>query len=201
MEALGLPDAMCRKVDMLDRESVLAAVAEAEAAYSPAEILVNNAGIMMNGDPTTQDPSEWDKMIDVNMKGSMNAIHAVLKGMVDRESGTIVNVGSIAGRKTFGAHSVYCGTKFGLHAITETIREEVARKNVRLITMAPGMVSTELIEGSTDKDAREGWLNYAEEIGGALVPDDIAGSILWACEAPQRMCVRELVICPTHQEP
>lgn len=197
MEALELPHAMSRKVDVLDRDALNAAVAEAETRYGGAEILINNAGIMMNGDPVKQSPEEWDRMIDVNLKGVMNGIHTVLPGMVERESGTIVNLGSIAGRKTFGAHSVYCGTKFGVHAITETIREEVSQKNVRLITMAPGMVGTELIDGSTDQEAKAGWLDYAEAIGGPLVPEDIADAILYACQAPQRVCLREIVIYPT----
>lgn len=201
MEALGLPNALCRQVDVLDRDALKTAIAEAEAKFGPAEFLINNAGIMLNGDPAKQSPEEWDRMIDVNLKGVMNGIHAVLPGMVERESGTIVNIGSIAGRKTFGAHSVYCGTKFGVHAITETIREEVSQKNVRLITIAPGMVGTELIEGSTDEAAKAGWLAYAEQIGGPLVPEDIADAILYACQAPQRVCVREIVICPTRQEP
>ena len=201
MEGLALPNAICRRVDVLDREALQAAVTEAEAQFGPAEILVNNAGIMLNGDPTKQSPDEWDRMIDVNLKGVMNGIHAVLPGMVARESGTIVNIGSIAGRKTFGAHSVYCGTKFGVHAITETSGEEVSQKNVRLITIAPGMVGTELIEGSTDEAAKAGWKDYASQIGGPLEPGDVAEAILYACQAPQRVCIREIVICPTRQEP
>jgi len=201
MEALNLPLSICRAVDVLDRDALDAAVAEAEAEYGPAEYLVNNAGIMLNGDPTKQSPEEWDEMIDINLKGVMNGIHAVLPGMVERESGTIVNLGSIAGRKTFGAHSVYCGTKFGVHAITETIREEVSQKNVRLITMAPGMVGTDLVNHSTDEEAKQGWWDYANSIGGPLEPEDIADAILYACQAPQRVCIREIVICPTKQEP
>lgn len=201
MQAMNLPNAICRKVDVLDRDALKSAVAEAEAEYGPAEILINNAGIMLNGDPAKQSPEEWDRMIDVNLKGVMNGIHAVLPAMVARESGTIVNIGSIAGRKTFDAHSVYCGTKFGVHAITETIREEVSQKNVRLITLAPGMVATELVSHSTDDAAKTGWLAYAESIGGALLPEDIAEAILYACQAPQRVCIREIVICPTRQQP
>ena len=201
MQALDLPDGICKEVDVLDRQAIASAIQEAEAKFDPTEYFINNAGVMHNGDPITQDPEEWDRMIDVNLKGVMNGIHAVLPGMVERESGTIVNMGSIAGRKTFGTHSVYCGTKFGVHAITETIREEVSQKNVRLITMAPGMVGTELIETITDPAAKQGWLDYAESIGGPLVPEDIADAIVWVCQAPQRMCVHEMVICPTRQEP
>jgi len=201
MEALKLPETLCRSVDVLDRPAIKAAVAEAEAKYGPAGILINNAGVMHNGDASVQSPEEWDHMIDINLKGVMNGIHAVLPGMIARQDGTIVNIGSIAGRKTFGAHSVYCGTKFGVHAISETLREECSGKNVRVITIAPGMVSTDLIQGTTDTAARQGWLDYAEQIGGALIPEDIAESILYACQAPQRVCVREIVICPTRQQP
>jgi len=201
MEKMALPDTMCRQVDMLDREALGAAVAEAEEAYGPVEYLVNNAGVMHNGSAISQDPAEWDNMIDINLKGVTNGIHAVLPGMVERESGTIVNLGSIAGRKTLGGHSVYCGTKFGVHAISETIREEVSQKNVRVVTMAPGMVGTELVEHTTDEEARQGWWDYANSIGGPLEPEDIADAILYTCQAPQRVCVREVVICPTRQEP
>lgn len=201
MEALNLPNTLCRKVDVLDRNGLQTAIVEAETRFGPAEILINNAGIMLNGDPAKQSPEEWDRMIDVNLKGVMNGIHAVLPAMLARESGTIVNIGSIAGRKTFGAHSVYCGTKFGVHAITETIREEVASKNVRLITIAPGMVGTELVSHATDEAAKKGWWDYANAIGGPLIPEDIAEAILYACQAPQRVCFREIVICPTKQQP
>jgi NADP-dependent 3-hydroxy acid dehydrogenase YdfG len=89
--------------------------------------------------------------------GASSGIHAVLPSMVQRDSGTIVNIGSIAERKAFGKHSVYCGTKFGLHDITETIREEISQKNVCLITIAPGMVGMELVGHSTDDEAKKGW--------------------------------------------
>ncbi|MCW0219088.1 MAG: SDR family oxidoreductase [Prosthecobacter sp.] len=201
MEALNLPNTLCRQTDVLDRAAIKSAIAEAESRFGPVEFLINNAGIMLNGDPAQQSPEEWDQMIDVNLKGVMNGIHAVLPAMVAREGGTIVNIGSIAGRKTFGAHSVYCATKFGVHALTETIREEVSQKNVRLITIAPGMVGTDLIHHSTDEAAKAGWLDYAAKIGGALIPEDIAAAILYACQAPQRVCIREIVICPTKQEP
>jgi len=121
--------------------------------------------------------------------------------MVQRQTGTIVNIGSIAGVKTFGAHAVYCGTKFAVHAITETIREEVSSKNVRLITIAPGMVATDLVNHTTHDAARDGWWNYAQQIGGALQPDSVAQAILWSYQMPQSVCVREMIICPTKQEP
>lgn len=201
LEALRLPNTVCAKVDVLDKKALATAIEEAESQYGPVDCLINNAGLMLNGNVDLQDSDEWDKMIDVNLKGVLYGIQAVLPRMKKRGSGTIINLSSIAGRKTFGAHSVYCGTKFGVHAISETVREEVSSSNVRVITMAPGMVETELVSHTTQDDAREGWYDYAEKIGGALAPADIASSMLYAYQVPQNVCIREIVICPTRQEP
>lgn len=201
LEALGLPHSICAKVDVLAPSSLAAAIRHAETLYGPVDCLINNAGVMMNGAHKDQSPEEWDTMIDVNVKGTLYGMKAVLPAMVKRNGGTIINVGSIAGRKTFQAHSVYSGTKFAVHAISESIREEVAPSNVRVITIAPGMVDTELVSHSTHQDAREGWYDYAKKIGGALSPRAVAESMLYAYEAPQHVCVREIVICPTRQEP
>ncbi len=201
MEALNLPNAMCRSVDVMDLDSFKNAIAEAEAQYGKADCLINNAGVMFNADPITQSIDEWQKMLDVNVRGLLNGIHLVLGDMVTRKAGTIVNLGSIAGRKTFTKHAVYCGTKYAVHAITETIREEVCGSDVRLINIAPGMVETDLVESSTDEEAKSGWWDYAKEIGGALQPESIAQSILFAYQMPQSVCVREMVVCPTRQEP
>jgi len=99
MEALHLPNTLCRQADVLDRAAIKSAIAEAEDRFGPVEFLINNAGIMLNGDPAQQSPEEWDQMIDVNLKGVMNGIHAVLPAMVAREGGTIVNIGSIAAER------------------------------------------------------------------------------------------------------
>lgn len=90
LEALDLPDTLCRKVDVTDRAALLAAVAEAEARFGPADAIINNAGVMLLGDMTEQPPQEWDRMLDVNVKGLLNGIHAVVKGMVSRRHGTII---------------------------------------------------------------------------------------------------------------
>jgi NADP-dependent 3-hydroxy acid dehydrogenase YdfG len=201
MEALNLPHTLCRAVDVLDAPSFQAAINDAEAQFGPAEYLVNNAGVMMNAPALESDSAQWDSMIDINIKGVLTGIRLVLTGMVERGSGTIVNIGSIAGVKTFSNHAVYCGTKFAVHAISEAIREEVSSKNVRLITIAPGMVETDLVNHTTHDASRDGWWKYAKQIGGALKPADIAEAIVWSCQLPQSVCVREMVICPTRQEP
>ena len=201
MQALNLPNAIIKEVDVLDLDAMKAAINEAQDSYGEVDCLVNNAGIMINGKPQSQNPDDWQKMLDVNIRGVLNGIHLVLKDMVDRKGGTIINMGSIAGIKTFPDHTVYCGTKFAVHAITENIREEVAGHNVRLITIAPGMVYTELLDHGCEEEARKGWMDYAEQIGGALKPESIAKSILFSYEMPQEVCVREMVVCPTGQEP
>ncbi|WP_047237984.1 SDR family oxidoreductase, partial [Chromobacterium subtsugae] len=119
LQALDLPDTLCRQVDVTDRAAMLAAVAEAEARFGPADAIVNNAGVMLLGALARQDPDEWQAMLDVNVKGLLNGIHAVLAGMQARGRGSIINISSIAGRKTFPSHAAYCGTKFAVHAISE----------------------------------------------------------------------------------
>jgi NADP-dependent 3-hydroxy acid dehydrogenase YdfG len=140
LEALNLPNTLCEKVDVTDLPSFTNAIKKAEDCYGPVDCLVNNAGVMLLGKPDEQDIQEWQKMFDVNVMGVINGIHVVLKDMVERLTGTIINISSVAGRKTFPNHSIYCGTKFAVHAITENIREEVAKSNVRMITIAPGIV-------------------------------------------------------------
>ncbi len=201
MLALGLPDAICKAVDVLDATDIQTALTEAEAHFGPVDCLVNNAGVMLNSPALEADPDQWNQMIDINVKGVLNGIRQVLGGMVQRGGGTIVNIGSIAGIKTFANHAVYCGTKFAVHAISETIRGEVAGRNVRLITIAPGMVETDLVNHTTHAASREGWWASARQMGGALQPESIAEAILWSYQRPQGVCVREMVICPTKQEP
>ena len=201
MEALNLPNAICRNLDVMDVDSFHQAIADAEAEHGKVDCLVNNAGVMHISKTADQPLAEWQQMLDVNLRGLLNGIHLVLNDMVERKTGTIINLGSIAGRKTFGNHAVYCGTKWAVHAMTEAIREEVARSNVRLVTIAPGMVETALVNDQRDTDAEQGWRDYAEEIGGALQPESIAETILFSYEMPQSVCVREIVICPTGQEP
>ena len=201
MESMNLPNTICKEVDVLDLEGMKAAISEAEDAHGEVDCMINNAGVMINGKPQFQNPEDWQKMLDVNIRGVLNGIHLVLKDMVERQSGTIINMGSIAGINTFPDHTVYCGTKFAVHAITENIREEVSGSKVRLINIAPGMVYTELLDHGCEEEARKGWMDYAEQIGGALKPDSIAQSVLFSYQMPQEVCVREIVICPTGQEP
>ena len=200
MEALKLPNTLCRKVDVLDVESFRSAIKEAEALYGDVDCLVNNAGVMLLGHPETQDIAEWNTMIDVNVKGLLNGIHLVLKGMTTRNTGTIINISSIAGKKTFGNHAIYCGTKFAVHAISETIRQEVCASNVRVSVVAPGVVETELMEHTTDKGIVDGYLKWKEDMVEGLAAEDIANAISYIYSQPQNVCVREVALTPTKQD-
>ncbi|EAS42732.1 SDR family NAD(P)-dependent oxidoreductase [Photobacterium profundum] len=201
LEALNLPNAMCRKVDVTDAEAFAAAVKEAEAQFGPVDCLVNNAGMMLLGLAHDQDPAEWKTMFDVNVMGLLNGIHVVLADMKARQHGTVINISSVAGRKTFPSHAAYCGTKFAVHAITENIREEVADDNVRFITIAPGAVETELLSHTTSNDIKDGYEEWKEGMGGVIAPSDIANAISYAYQQPQNLCIREIVLAATRQQP
>ncbi|MBD9675297.1 SDR family oxidoreductase [Pseudomonas sp. PDM18] len=201
LEALQLPNSLCRAVDVTNREALEAAVAEAEKRFGPADALVNNAGVMLLGNMVEQDPAEWERMLDVNVKGLLNGVHAVLKGMVERNQGTLINVSSVAGRKTFPNHVAYVGTKFAVHAISENLREEVAAHNVRVVTIAPGAVETELISHTTDEAIKSGYQDWKREMGGkVLSAEDVANAIRYAYDQPQGVCIREIVLAATRQQ-
>ncbi|WP_375749321.1 SDR family oxidoreductase [Vibrio sp. HN007] len=201
LEALDLPNTLCEKVDVTDKASFEAAIAKAEKAYGPTDCIVNNAGVMLLSPLDVQDAAEWKTMFDVNVIGLMNGMSAVLAPMKERQSGTIINISSVAGRKTFPSHAAYCGTKFAVHAISENVREEVADSNVRVTTIAPGAVETELLSHTTSDDIINGYEEWKGSMGGALVADDIARAVEYAYQQPQGVCIREVVIAATRQQP
>ncbi|KOO15259.1 oxidoreductase [Vibrio xuii] len=201
LEALNLPNTMCEKVDVTDKASFEAAIAKAEAEFGLVDGLVNNAGVMLLGQIDTQDASEWKRMFDVNVLGLLNGMQAVLAPMMERNSGTIINISSIAGKKTFPNHAAYCGTKFAVHAISENVREEVAASNVRVTTIAPGAVETELLSHTTSQDIKDGYDSWKEDMGGVLAADDIARAVEFAYSQPQNVCIREIALAPTKQQP
>ncbi|HHF2879176.1 TPA: SDR family oxidoreductase [Vibrio diabolicus] len=201
LEALNLPNTLCEKVDVTDKASFEAAIEKAEALYGPVDALVNNAGVMLLGQIETQETSEWKRMFDVNVLGLLNGMQSVLAPMKARNSGTIINISSIAGKKTFPDHAAYCGTKFAVHAISENVREEVASSNVRVTTIAPGAVETELLSHTTSQDIKDGYDAWKEDMGGVLAADDIARAVLFAYQQPQGVCVREIALAPTKQQP
>ncbi|HCE1502837.1 TPA: SDR family oxidoreductase [Vibrio parahaemolyticus] len=201
LEALNLPNTLCEKVDVTDQASLITALEKAEAQFGPADVLVNNAGVMLLGQIDTQDAAEWKRMFDVNVLGLLNGMHSVLASMKARNSGTIINISSIAGKKTFPDHAAYCGTKFAVHAISENVREEVAASNVRVTTIAPGAVETELLSHTTSQDIKDGYDAWKVDMGGVLAADDVARAVMFAYQQPQNVCIREIALAPTKQQP
>ncbi len=199
--ALNLPNTLCEKVDVTDKATFDAAIAKAEQTFGPADGLINNAGCMLLGQIDTQDASEWKRMFDVNVLGLLNGMQAVLSPMMSRSSGTIINISSIAGKKTFPNHAAYCGTKFAVHAISENVREEVAESNVRVTTIAPGAVETELLSHTSSQEIKDGYGEWKESMGGVLAADDIARAVEFAYNQPQNVCIREIALAPTKQQP
>lgn len=201
MQALNLPDTLALSVDVTDRAALAAAVREGEARFGPADALINNAGVMLLGNITRQDPDEWDRMLDVNVKGVLNGVHAVAAGMVQRKRGSIINISSVAGRKTFPNHVAYVGTKFAVHGLSENLREELSAHNVRVTTIAPGAVETELLGHTTDADIKTGYEAWKAEMGGkVLAAEDVANAIHYAYAQPDGVCVREIVLAATRQQ-
>lgn len=196
MTALGLPQALCRKVDVTRVDEVRSALAEAQEKYGPVDCMVNCAGLLQMDLSWKQAYGEWQDMIDINIKGVLNGIYAVLPDMVARQHGTIINIGSLAGRKTFEKHAVYCATKFAVHGLSETIRGEVSKFNVRVITVAPAATNTELVTHTTSEQYQKDWWAM---VGATLKAEDVARMILFAYQQPQEVCVREIVVSPTGQ--
>lgn len=201
LEKMNLPNTICKKVDVTDFNALRSAIKEAEEKYGPADCIINNAGMMLLGQIDTQNPEEWSQMYNVNVMALLNGMQSVLSGMKARRHGTVINISSIAGRKTFPNHSAYCGTKFAVHAISENVREEVADFNVRVITIAPGAVETELLSHTTSKEIKSGYEDWKKNMGGVIVPENIADSVFFAYIQPQNVCIREIVIAATRQQP
>ena len=201
LEKMALPNALCAQVDVTDKHALEDAIAKAEALYGPVDAIINNAGVMLLGQIDNQDPVEWQRMFDVNVLGLLNGMQAVLPSMKARNTGTIFNISSIAGKKTFADHAAYCGTKFAVHAISENVREEVASANVRVTTIAPGPVETELLSHTTSQEIKAGYEQWKESIDGALAPDDVARAVEFVYNQPQNVCIRELALAPTKQQP
>lgn len=199
MEALGLPNAVLAKVDVRDRAAIQAAVREGEAEHGPVDLMFANAGVAHLADIARQPPEEWDAMIDVNAKGVLNSVHAVMAGMIERRRGTIVMMSSIAGRKVYPDHTVYCGTKFFVHAVSESLREYLSQYDVRVQVVSPGVIETEVLSAVNDAQTLAAYRANKVAMGGGIGSEHVANLILTAYEMPQNVLVQEIVLTPTRQ--
>ncbi|MFK7032130.1 SDR family oxidoreductase [Flavobacterium oreochromis] len=201
MEALKLPNTICKKVDVSNKEEFEIAVKEAEAIYGKTDLIINNAGVMLLGDLATQAPQEWKKMLDINILGVMNGMQIVMNDMKERKTGTIINISSIAGLQPFTNHAAYCASKFGVTGLTKTVRNEMSSYNVRVLSIMPGAVKTELLEHTTNQKIIDEYNEWKEAVGAVnITAKDVAKTIKYAYELPQAVSLREIIITDTMQD-
>lgn len=187
-------------MDVADKSSVHTGVQELQEHYGAIDILINNAGIMPASDIDAFKIDEWDNMVHVNINGVLNVTAAVLPQMIDKHSGHIINLSSIAGRKLFKGLAVYCASKHFVAAFSDIMRMEIGKKhNIRVTSIQPGAVATNLYDQITDKNYKEGMEDLRDQMT-FLTPSDIANSMIYALESPDYLDVSELFILPTDQE-
>lgn len=185
-----------RVTDVTDRAQVEALAQETLKTYGRIDVLINNAGLMPLSPLDQGKVEEWDRMIDVNIKGVLYGIAAVLPTLRQQHAGHIINVSSVAGHKVFPSSAVYCATKYAVKAISEGLRLE-SRGEIRVTNVSPGAVSTELTQTITDQDTAAG-MHALYKI--AIEPDAIARAIAFAIEQPGDVNINEMIIRPTQQE-
>jgi NADP-dependent 3-hydroxy acid dehydrogenase YdfG len=190
-------EALVAVTDVTRREEVEALAAAALEAYGSIDILVNNAGLMPLSFMKNLHVEEWERMVDVNIKGVLYGIAAVLTHMRERGGGHIVNVSSVAGRRLFPSGAVYCGTKFAVSAISEGLRAELsASDGIRVTAIEPGAVATELTSTITDPAVLE---MFGERSFRMLEAEDIARAVVYAVSQPDHVDVAEVLVMPTDQ--
>ncbi|MFD3505109.1 SDR family oxidoreductase, partial [Streptomyces sp. NPDC058678] len=190
--------ALALEMDVADAASVNAGVRKLIDSYGTVDILFNNAGLMPISNIDEFKTDEWDRMVDVNIKGVLNTTAAVLPQMIEQHSGHIINVGSIAGRKVFGpGFTVYSATKFAVNAFTEGLRMEVGKKhNIRVTSIQPSRIATELADTTSDPAVRQA-VNDATAQVTLIDPSELANAVLFAAQAPEHVNIADLFILPT----
>jgi NADP-dependent 3-hydroxy acid dehydrogenase YdfG len=176
-------------LDVTDRDDVAAFVAKTEAAFGPIDVIINNAGVMPLSPLESLKVDEWDRMIDVNIKGVLYGIAAALPSMNARGRGHIVNVASIGAYQVSPTAAVYCATKFAVRAISDGLRQET--RSLRVTTISPGTTTSELAETITDDTAREAMLAWRKI---CIEADAVARAIEYAVAQPDDVDVSEIVV-------
>ncbi|WP_326685698.1 SDR family NAD(P)-dependent oxidoreductase [Streptomyces sp. NBC_01795] len=196
--------ALAVEADITDRDRAEAAVRQTVERFGRLDILVNNAGLMLLGPVVGADPQEWERMIAVNVQGLLHTTHAALPHLLKaagegpRQVADIVNISSIAGRQAWASYGVYNLTKFGVNGFTESLRQELAGRHVRVGVLEPGAVDTELGSHNNETIHAEilGPFNAQHE---RLVPADIADGITYMVTRSRHAAIAELWVMPTDQ--
>jgi NADP-dependent 3-hydroxy acid dehydrogenase YdfG len=188
-----------RKLDVTSKSDCDSFVDTVAKKWGRVDILINNAGLMPLSHFKNCKVEEWEQMIDVNIKGVLYCTSAVIPYMLDKKSGHIVNISSVAGRIVFAGGSVYCATNHAITAFSEGLRKELSPEyNIRVTCIEPGAVSTELLETITDESMSK--FVEASKSMERLQSEDIANAILYAIQAPNHVNVNEILMRPTAQE-
>ncbi|MDW2885380.1 SDR family oxidoreductase [Exiguobacterium artemiae] len=195
IEQLG-GKAVYQVTDVTDSAQVEQLAKLAQDTFGSVDVLVNNAGLMPLSKLNKNKQDEWNTMVDVNIKGVLYGIGAVLPYMREQKRGHIINISSVAGHDVMPSSAVYSGTKFAVRAITEGLRkEESVDNNIRATIISPGAVDTELKDHITDEEIKQGIGNLK-----AMDADAIARAIAYAVNEPDDVAVNEILIRPTAQQ-
>ncbi len=180
--------------DVTDRGQVVALVERVERELGPVEFLVNCAGVMYFTLMRNLREDEWERTVEVNCKGALNCVGAVLPGMLERGRGHVVTISSDAGREVFPGLAVYSASKFFVEALSRGLRLETAGTGLKVTTVQPGNVATDLVSLSADEDALG---LYGQPTGARVLdPEDVAASIIHALAQPEHVAVNEILVEP-----
>jgi NADP-dependent 3-hydroxy acid dehydrogenase YdfG len=192
-------EAIAMTTDVTSCEQVKKLVDAAVQACGRIDVMINNAGLMPQSPLDRLKIDEWDRMIDVNIKGVLYGIAAALQPMKQQKSGHIINVSSVAGHKVRAGGAVYAATKHAVRALSEGLRQEVKPYNIRTTVISPGAVATELPDSITEPDVAESFHKFYEEF--AIPPDSFARTVAFAIGQPDDVDVNEILFRPTRQDP
>ena len=197
MESSG-GKALALSTDVTRREQVKALVDSAVQTYGRIDVMINNAGLMPQAPLERLKIDEWDRMIDVNIKGVLYGIAAALPHMQRQKSGHFINVSSVAGHRVGPGFAVYAATKYAVRALSEGLRQEVKPYNIRTTVISPGAVATELPNTITDPAAAERIRTFYSQV--AVPADPFARAVAFAISQPEDVDINEILYRPTRQE-
>jgi NADP-dependent 3-hydroxy acid dehydrogenase YdfG len=184
--------------DVTQRDQVQKLVDAAVQTYGRVDVMINNAGLMPQAPLERLKVDEWDRMIDVNIKGVLYGIAAALPYMKQRKAGHVINVSSVAGHRVGPGFAVYAATKHAVRALSEGLRQEVKPYNIRTTVISPGAVATELPQSVTDPEAAERIRKFYADV--AIPADSFARAVAFAIGQPEEVDVNEILFRPTRQE-
>ncbi|KIS02591.1 SDR family oxidoreductase [Paucilactobacillus wasatchensis] len=189
--------AVAQVTDVTDRKQVTSLVALATSKFGRLDVLYNNAGLMPISELHLLKVDEWEKMVDVNIKGVLYGIAAALPVMQQQGGGQIIATDSVAGHVVHPNTAVYAGTKFAVRTIMEGLRQEEGKNNIRSMIVSPGAVETELYSTITDETTKQNTYDSERSIG--LKAEDIANAVAYAIDQPDNVSINEILLRPTQQ--